>query len=138
MCFLSGGSLGADKVNEYVFDLIGGYTGPQGIRHIHSVGRAGWEKYSRIASERSFGNYPSVEIREYIFDMPLHLAAADIVIGRAGAMTLAENAVAGKTCIFIPSPTSPVTISIKTQKCLPTHLRRWFSAKATLPAKKLL
>ena len=100
----SGGSLGAEKVNEYVFEVIGAYTGPKGIRHIHSVGRAGWEKYSRIAGERGFDRYGNIRIAEYIYDMQLHLAAADIVIGRAGAMTLAENACMGKASILIPSP----------------------------------
>lgn len=134
----SGGSLGADKVNEYVFDLIGGYTGPQGIRHIHSVGRAGWEKYSRIASERSLGNYPSVEIREYIFDMPLHLAAADIVIGRAGAMTLAENAVAGKTCIFIPSPNVTGDHQYKNAKVLADASAAMVFRESDLTGEKLI
>ena len=96
--------LGAEKVNEYVFEVIGAYTGPKGIRHIHSVGRAGWEKYSRIAGERGFDRYGNIRIAEYIYDMQLHLAAADIVIGRAGAMTLAENACMGKASILIPSP----------------------------------
>ncbi|MBS1333595.1 MAG: UDP-N-acetylglucosamine--N-acetylmuramyl-(pentapeptide) pyrophosphoryl-undecaprenol N-acetylglucosamine transferase, partial [Clostridiales bacterium] len=68
----SGGSLGAEKVNEYVFEVIGAYTGPKGIRHIHSVGRAGWEKYSRLAGERGFDRYGNIRIAEYIYDMQLH------------------------------------------------------------------
>lgn len=87
-----------------MFEVIGSYTGPKGIRHIHSVGRAGWEKYSTIAKERGFDKYTNIKISEYIYDMQLHLAAADIVIGRAGAMTLAENACMGKASILIPSP----------------------------------
>ena len=41
---------------------------------------------------------------EYIYDMPLWEAAADIVICRAGAMTISEMALGKKACIFIPSP----------------------------------
>ena len=114
----SGGSLGAEKVNEYVFEVIGAYTGPKGIRHIHSVGRAGWEKYSRIAGERGFDRYGNIRIAEYIYDMQLHLAAADIVIGRAGAMTLAENACMGKASILIPSPNDTGDHQFKNAKVL--------------------
>ena len=41
---------------------------------------------------------------EYIYDMPIRLAAADVVICRAGAMTVSELAMAGKCAVFIPSP----------------------------------
>jgi UDP-N-acetylglucosamine--N-acetylmuramyl-(pentapeptide) pyrophosphoryl-undecaprenol N-acetylglucosamine transferase len=43
-------------------------------------------------------------IREYINDMPRCLAAADIVICRCGAMTLAELKAAGRASVLIPSP----------------------------------
>ena len=43
-------------------------------------------------------------VREYIYDMPTLMAAADIVISRAGAMTIAELSAMGKAAIMIPSP----------------------------------
>lgn len=45
-----------------------------------------------------------MDIREYINDMPVCLAAADLVIARAGAITLSEIQVKGKPSILIPSP----------------------------------
>ena len=48
-----------------------------------------------------FGN---VRFSDYIYDMPVQLAAADLVICRAGAISLAELAVMGKPAILIPSP----------------------------------
>lgn len=99
-----GGSMGADKVNEYVFDMMEKYTVPMGIRHAHAVGRVGWEKYSAIAKEKGLDQKKNLEISEYIFDMPKRQAAADIIIGRAGAITLAELAFRKKAAIFIPSP----------------------------------
>lgn len=99
-----GGSMGADKVNEYVFDMMEQYSIPAGIRHSHAVGRVGWEKYSAILKEKGFEQHPNLEISEYIYDMPLHQAAADVIIGRAGAITLAELAFRKKAAIFIPSP----------------------------------
>ena len=44
------------------------------------------------------------EIREYIDDMPALLAAADLVISRAGALTLAEISAVGRASVLIPSP----------------------------------
>jgi UDP-N-acetylglucosamine--N-acetylmuramyl-(pentapeptide) pyrophosphoryl-undecaprenol N-acetylglucosamine transferase len=47
---------------------------------------------------------PNVRITEYIYDMPKWEAAADIVLCRAGAMTISEMALGKKACIFVPSP----------------------------------
>ena len=45
-----------------------------------------------------------MDIRTYIDDMPDCLAAADLVISRAGAMTLSELEASGTACVLIPSP----------------------------------
>jgi UDP-N-acetylglucosamine--N-acetylmuramyl-(pentapeptide) pyrophosphoryl-undecaprenol N-acetylglucosamine transferase len=45
-----------------------------------------------------------IEVREYIYDMPLVMAAADLVLCRSGASTLSELAALGKPAILIPSP----------------------------------
>ena len=45
-----------------------------------------------------------VSIREYIDDMQLCMAAADLVICRAGAITLSELQICGKPSVLIPSP----------------------------------
>jgi len=51
-----------------------------------------------------FENNPEIDIREYIYDMPLLLNAADVVIGRAGSGTCNELGATGTPCILIPSP----------------------------------
>ena len=60
----------------------------------------------KLAEEKgvdSHGN-GSIFLQEYIYDMPTAMAAADIVIGRAGASSCNEVAVAGVPNILIPSP----------------------------------
>ena len=51
-----------------------------------------------------YENCPSLDIREYIYNMPTLMAAADVVIGRAGAGTCNEIAACGVPSILIPSP----------------------------------
>ena len=51
-----------------------------------------------------FENHSNLRITEYIYDMDLCMAAADIVINRSGASTLSELEVQGKPSILIPSP----------------------------------
>lgn len=100
-----GGSLGAEKVNQYVFEMLQSFVkGNSSVRALHATGKGGKEKYGALAKETGLDKASNIEIKEYIYDMHLRLAAADIVICRAGAITIAENCCMGKACILIPSP----------------------------------
>ena len=99
-----GGSLGAEKVNEYCLEAMELYKDDLKIKQIHSVGKAGWDRFSALAKEKGLDKRDGYSILEYIYDMPLRQAAADIVISRAGAMTYSELACLGRAVIFIPSP----------------------------------
>ncbi len=99
-----GGSMGARRVNELCFDLMEQYTVPKGIRHDHAIGRVGYGHFSALAGEKGLDKRKNLTVAEYFYDMPYRQAAADVIICRAGAMTLAELAVRGKAAIFIPSP----------------------------------
>lgn len=105
-----GGSLGAMKVNENVLGFIEKYSEKNEIYHIHATGRGEWQEIKEKLLKRGysdFGDYVTfgnVTVREYIYDMPILLAASDIVICRAGAMTIAELSALGKAALMIPSP----------------------------------
>ena len=106
VCILSfGGSLGAQRVNEAVADVMAWHQG-RGIHHIHATGSYGVEEMPRLLAQRGVKaeENPGLDIREYINDMPNCLAAADLVIGRAGAITLSELQAVGRASILIPSP----------------------------------
>ena len=47
---------------------------------------------------------PSLDVREYIYNMPEVMSAADVVISRAGASACNEIAASGTPCVLIPSP----------------------------------
>ena len=51
-----------------------------------------------------YENCPGIDMREYIYNMPTVMAAADVVIGRAGSATCNEIAATGTPCVLIPSP----------------------------------
>jgi len=76
------------------------------FHHIHATGSFGKEWMPQRVKDNGvdWENCPSIDIREYIYNMPTVLAAADVVIGRAGSATCNEIGAAGTPCILIPSP----------------------------------
>lgn len=107
LCLLSfGGSLGAQTINEAVAALMAWHVPEGKLHHIHATGRYGVELLPRLLREKgvAYENNPNLDIREYIHDMPDCLAAADLVIARAGAITLAELTAVGRASVLIPSP----------------------------------
>lgn len=100
-----GGSLGARKINEAVADLVA-RSGIDGrYQHIHAYGSYG-DWFPQLVEEKGtdIADCPNLDIRPYIDNMPTCMAAADLVISRAGAITLSEIQAMGKPAILIPSP----------------------------------
>lgn len=112
ICIVSfGGSQGAHRLNQAMADLMAWHTKKGSefegkIHHIHATGKYGVEDFPQMLREKgaNFEQNPNVDIREYINDMDDCLAAADLVICRAGASTLSELEAAGRASILIPSP----------------------------------
>ena len=101
-----GGSLGARHINAAVTELLRWSFQNQSIQNIHATGKSGWEAMSETLKADGIhpGRTKNIWLREYIDDMPRCLAAADLVICRAGAITLSELQAQGKAAILIPSP----------------------------------
>lgn len=100
-----GGSLGARKINEAVADLLVQSAKSGRFQHIHGYGQ--WGKwFPDLLKEKGLDakSHKELDIREYINNMPDCLAAADLVICRAGAITLSELQAVGRASILIPSP----------------------------------
>ncbi len=100
-----GGSLGAERVNRAVLELIDSTAKahPE-IMFVHAAGARGYAELSEEFRARGLDKLQNVRLSEYIYDMPYQMAAADLVISRAGAITVSELARAGKPCLLIPSP----------------------------------
>jgi len=101
------GSQGARQMNFAMADMMkleqeDGFP----YQHIHGVGSFGWEwmpehvKSLGVDVEAS----QAIDMREYIYDMPVVMAAADVIISRAGSSSCNEIAACGTPCILIPSP----------------------------------
>lgn len=73
-------------------------------QHIHAVGSYGWSWMPDYVKDLGVEKNPSIRMEQYIYNMPTVMAAADVVIGRAGASTCNEIAASGTPCILIPSP----------------------------------
>lgn len=100
-----GGSLGASALNRAAAYMLAQSAKEGRYQHIHGYGQHD-EKFLEECAE--FGldvkANPQIRLLEYIDNMPQCLSAADLVIGRAGAMTLTEIEAKSKASILIPSP----------------------------------
>lgn len=105
-----GGSLGAKPLNDAMFDILVKHANDGSVYHIHSVGTNGVDYLDKFVDEGfrrvsdTVVKKGCVEIRKYIDNMDVCMAAADLVIGRAGASSLSEIEAMGKASILIPSP----------------------------------
>lgn len=101
-----GGSLGADCVNKAVAEVMKEHWNTGLYYHYHATGKDAWQWMPQLLRDKGVDimRAPMIRMTEYIHDMDLCMAAADLVISRAGAITLSEIEVQGKASILIPSP----------------------------------
>ena len=101
------GSLGARVMNQQMMDfIVRECRDGEPFHHLHGAGKLYYNiVQSGLAREGIVPEeHPSVEVREYIYDMSEVMAAADLVICRAGASTISELTALAKPAILVPSP----------------------------------
>lgn len=99
-----GGSLGALAINKAVKELILSRYESKKCAFLHATGSNGVAMIEDLNSKIDMSSNPHVMLREYITDMDRCMAAADLVICRAGASSLSELQVMGKASILVPYP----------------------------------
>ena len=115
------GSLGAETMNRYTADFIQRELAEGALfHHIHGAGR-NYQWLTGEMARRGLDLGKSVEVREYIYDMPLVMDAADLVICRAGASTISELTAISKPCILVPSPNVTNNHQEKNARVLEKH-----------------
>lgn len=102
--FSFGGSQGAEKLNEACFDLMEAVNGHKGITFVFGTGSQYYDEILKRAAEKNIDIADNIRIKSYINDMESYLGAADLIISRAGALSVAETTVCGRAAILIPSP----------------------------------
>lgn len=101
----AGGSQGASRINDAVVHLLSYEQKKGNINHIHGYGKHGKDTFMQSLAEN--GVDPDNEhfiIKEYIDNMYTCMCASDLIITRAGAMTLTELMAIGRASILIPYP----------------------------------
>ena len=92
-----GGSLGARRINQLIEKKLD-FLDTQNVQIIWQCGKLYYQQY------KIYGNIKNVQVHEFLNNMDLAYAAADVVISRAGASSVSELCIVGKPVIFIPSP----------------------------------
>ncbi len=101
------GSLGAREMNKIMADfMVLEEKAGQPFQHLHATGHYGWSWMPDYVKEKGLDLEKASGIRmvEYIYDMPVWMAAADVILSRAGSSSLNEIAAAGVPCVIVPSP----------------------------------
>ena len=100
LVLMFGGSLGAEHMNDALVEML-----QSGSVDFHLIAGTGEKHYEEIMKRLEGVTIPSsVELRPYLYNMDELLAAADLSVCRAGAVTIGELTALGKASILIPSP----------------------------------
>lgn len=99
--FMFGGSLGAQKLNETMTAFLNQADTSQ-FQFCAGTGERYYEETMAKIDRSKLGQ--NVKILPYIFNMDVVMRAADVVVARAGALTISELCALGKPSILIPSP----------------------------------
>lgn len=100
---VTGGSQGAAAINAAMAEAWRPLLA-DGLFIIHITGENKYEDMQKAAQEQGLGNEPRLRLLPYLHEMEKGLAAADLVVGRAGASFLAEILYLGLPSILVPYP----------------------------------
>lgn len=95
---VTGGSLGARTLNKSIEAMVERIA-ESGVQVLWQTGKVYFEDYKHIGNEQ-----PNIKVLQFIDKMDYAYACADVVISRAGALSIAELQVVGKPTILVPSP----------------------------------
>jgi UDP-N-acetylglucosamine--N-acetylmuramyl-(pentapeptide) pyrophosphoryl-undecaprenol N-acetylglucosamine transferase len=97
-----GGSGGQKTINEAVLNLIEPLKAYKNIKWLHVTGKNHYKDFIKKIKDNNILLSENMEIVEYMYEAPKALMAGDIIIGSAGAISIAEILYLGKPSILIP------------------------------------
>jgi UDP-N-acetylglucosamine--N-acetylmuramyl-(pentapeptide) pyrophosphoryl-undecaprenol N-acetylglucosamine transferase len=98
--FILGGSQGAQSLNRVISGLAEELIRGHDVQILWQTGKGNYEQ----VRQQPAAHNSRIVVKDYIDSMDMAYSAADIVVSRAGAITLAELAVVGKPCVLVPYP----------------------------------
>lgn len=103
---VTGGSRGARRINKAMPAVYAKFANNEQIQFLHVTGRTQYDEVFADLKDHeiNLAKINNVYIKPYLYDMPMALAAADLVISRAGAIGLAEITASGLPAILVPYP----------------------------------
>ncbi len=116
-----GGSLGARTLNQAV------------LKDMKKLDKAGYQVlwqcgkfyFKSMLEETEKADLKGIHLREFIREMDLAYAAADVIVSRAGALSVSELSLVGKPVIFIPSPNVAADHQTKNAMTYVDHHAAW-------------
>ncbi|MCG6906758.1 MAG: undecaprenyldiphospho-muramoylpentapeptide beta-N-acetylglucosaminyltransferase [Desulfobacteraceae bacterium] len=97
---VAGGSQGAHSINQAVLAALDSLPDPSGITWVHQTGAQDAQAVARAFAARGL----SARVQAFFEDIAAQYGAADLLICRAGATTVAEITAIGKAAVFVPFP----------------------------------
>ena len=97
------GSLGAEHMNGVMEEFIRCMGPEPEFRLIYATGKRYYDSVKKRLSAQGL-IAPRIDVREYVYDMPKVMNAADLIVCRAGASTISEVTYLGKPALIVPSP----------------------------------
>ena len=79
-------------------------NGHKGVTYIFGTGSQYYDEILDKAKDKNIEIQPNIMVKSYINDIQYYLGAADLIISRAGALSVAESTVCGRALLLIPSP----------------------------------
>ena len=99
-----GGSLGAQKINETMIGVLKKACEERKFNILFATGDRNYQEVIAKLNSAKVTLDDEIKVVPYINNMSTVMAAADLVVSRAGAITVSEIAALGKASILIPSP----------------------------------
>ena len=98
------GSLGSGFMND-MMEKLSRIFPPDSFNLVHVSGKRYYDEYRHIEHYlQQNGSRTRLQVKDYLYDIPMYFSAADLILCRAGASTLSELAFLGKPAIIVPSP----------------------------------
>jgi len=103
---VTGGSRGARSINRAMVQVHKRLSGREDVQVLHLTGQAGYEETVKLLEKEGISLFSpgNITVKPYLYNMEDALAAADLIVCRAGATTLAEITARGIPSVLIPYP----------------------------------